>query len=183
MKALPLFLAICLCACGDDAATGPDAAPATCADYCTEILTNCDGVESQYTNMDTCLDICATFDQGTAGTMSGNSLECRAYHAGAALGDPTTHCVHAGPGGGGACGSNCEGFCTIVQASCTGANEAYATEQDCLDACGDFDDSEKFDVADVNGDTLACRLYHGSVATQDPDTHCGHTEPVSAVCN
>ena len=35
---------------------------------------------------------------------------------------------------------------------------------------------------DVDGDTLACRLYHASVATQDPVTHCPHVVPASPVC-
>ena len=85
--------------------------------------------------------------------------------------------------GAGVCGANCDGFCQIVQASCTGANEAYPSDEMCIEACMDFDDTEKFDVGDVAGDTLACRLYHASVATADPGTHCGHTEPVSATCN
>jgi hypothetical protein len=184
IKPTLLVLAISLAACGgDDGAGGPDATPASCTDYCNEIMTNCSGAEAQYTSMDICLSACAAMPQGSAGDQTGNSLECRNYHAGAALGDPTTHCVHAGPGGAGVCGANCDGFCQIVQASCTGADEAYASDVACIEACMDFADTEKFDVTDVSGDTLACRLYHASVATADPDTHCAHTQPVSAVCN
>ena len=170
-----------LAACGGDDG-GPDAAPATCESYCDAILQNCVGAEAQYTNRDTCLDTCAAYDQGAPGAMSGNSLECRAYHAGQALGDPTTHCVHAGPGGAGTCGSNCEGLCAIVIDSCTGTNEVYASEQECLTACADFTDTEKYDASDRAGNTLACRLYHATVATGDPVTHCEHTLPVSDAC-
>lgn len=184
MKPILLALAISLAACGgDDAAGGPDAMLATCEDYCDEIMTNCSGAESQYSSRDICLDACATFPQGTAGQQTGNSLECRTYHAGAALGDAVTHCVHAGPGGAGVCGANCDGFCQIVQGSCTGADEAYASDVACIEACMDFTDTEKFDVGDVAGDTLACRLYHASVATADPGTHCAHTQPTSVTCN
>ncbi len=177
-------LALSLAACGgDDAAGGPDAALATCSDYCDEIMTNCTGAEAQYTSRDICLDVCGTMAQGTPGDMAGGSVQCRAYHAGAALGDPTSHCVHAGPGGAGVCGDNCDGFCGIVVASCTGADMAYPSGSECLAACQGFDDTEQFDVSDVSGDTLACRLYHASVATADPATHCEHTGAVSAVCN
>jgi hypothetical protein len=177
-------LVLCtLAACGDDSGGGPDAATVSCTEYCDQIATNCSGALTQYTNLDGCLAICGSFDQGAAGAMSGNSLECRAYHAGAALGDPDTHCVHAGPGGAGVCGDNCEGFCTVVLGACTGANEAYASMAECMTACDGFADTEAFDVSDVAGDTLACRLYHASVATADPVTHCQHTLPVSATCN
>lgn len=156
--------------------------PADCERYCTTLEANCTGVEAQYSSHATCVAACAAFPQGTIGEMSGNSLECRAYHADAAAADATTHCVHAGPGGAGVCGGNCEGFCEIVLASCTGADEAYATLGDCTTACGAFTDTEKYDASDMTGDSLACRLYHATVATTDPATHCGHTEPVSATC-
>lgn len=171
-----------LAACGNDSGGGDDTAVVTCDEYCDQIETHCAGALTQYTNRDGCLDICAAFDQGEPGDQGGNSLECRAYHAGAALGDPDTHCTHAGPGGAGLCGSNCEGFCTVVMAACTGGNEAYGSINECLTACMDFADTEPFDVSDVSGDTLACRLYHASVAMADPETHCAHTQPVSATC-
>jgi hypothetical protein len=52
-----------------------------------------------------CLSTCngASWSIGTAGATSGNSIACRTYHAGAAAGDPATHCPHAGPTGGGVC--------------------------------------------------------------------------------
>lgn len=177
------LLSFSLMACGGGGGDAPDAAPTSCADYCAEIATNCDATHTQYTSPEVCMNVCSFFEQGDQGTMSGNNLECRAYHAGAALGDPDTHCTHAGPGGDDACGSNCEGFCTIVLNACTGANEAYASMAECMTACGNFDASEPFDSSDQSGDTLACRTYHASVATVDPGFHCPHTQPVSAVCN
>jgi hypothetical protein len=180
------ILASVLAACGgggDDG--GPDAAAATCADYCTAIQANCTAANTQYTSPDQCMAACSAFAQGSPGAMSGNNLECRTYHAGAAEGDPATHCTHAGPGGDGACGSNCEGFCTITLDACEGRPDAdtYASIAECMTACEGFDDSESYDISDVGGDTLACRLYHAQVGTIDPVTHCGHTQPVSATCN
>ena len=111
-----------LAACGDDSSGGPDAQTVSCDEYCTQVEGNCSGAQSQYTSRDQCLAVCAAFEQGSPGAMNGNSLECRAYHAGAALGDPDTHCVHAGPSGGQVCGSLCEGFCSVVQFGCTEGN-------------------------------------------------------------
>ncbi len=170
-----------LSACGGDDGE-PDAAGATCEDYCTRLQSNCAGANAQYTSRDQCIASCASYPQGAPDDQSGNSLECRNYHAGAALGAPGTHCVHAGPGGAGQCGSNCEGFCQLVMATCTDALEVYGSVTACLTACGGFDDTEAFDVSDVAGDTLACRIYHATVATQDANTHCEHTAPVSATC-
>jgi hypothetical protein len=180
-----ILVSILCCAaagCGGDDGD-PDGTAATCARYCATIATSCTGVEAQYTGADQCMAACQAFDQGAEGAQSGNSLECRNYHAGAALGDPTTHCVHAGPGGAGACGNNCAGFCAIVLSACAGDDEAYASEAECLTACAGFADTEKYDISDLAGDTLACRLYHAQVATSDPGTHCAHTLPVSSTCN
>lgn len=168
-------------ACGGDDA-GPDAAVADCEAYCDRMQAHCSGDNTQYTSRSQCVASCAALPQGEPGATSGNSLECRSYHAGAALGDPATPCTHGGPGGDGVCGSNCEGFCQLVIATCTGANEVYASFNDCLVDCGGLDDSEPFDVSDTGGDTLACRTYHASVATQDPETHCPHTAVVSSTC-
>jgi hypothetical protein len=175
-----ILCALAACGGGDD---GPDAMPATCQAYCDDIVNNCTGDNTQYTSEAQCLAVCEAFEPGDVGAQSGNSLECRAYHAGAALGDADTHCSHAGPGGNGPCGSNCEGFCTLVLHACTGDDLAYASLDDCLDACEGFDDTEPYDSGDVGGDTLACRLYHATVATGDPVQHCEHTLPVSDTCN
>lgn len=177
-----LAVIVSVAACGDDGG-GPDAAAATCEAYCDRIATNCSGGLTQYSSRDQCLSVCGAFDPGAPGATSGNSLECRFHFAGAALADAAGSCAAAGPGGDGRCGSDCDGLCTIVLDACTDANEAYATAAECLAACGGFDDGEPYDATDTSGDTLACRLYHATVATIDPVTHCGHTLPVSATCN
>lgn len=85
----------------------------SCAAYCATIGANCAGADAQYGNNDTCLATCAAFPPGTLADVSGNTLGCRNYHAGAAAQDASTHCVHAGPGGDGICGGNCESFCIM----------------------------------------------------------------------
>lgn len=161
---------------------GGGTAGATCADYCATIQDGCVDTNAQYADEASCLDECAAFDQGDAGAMSGNSLECRAYHASVAAGgtDPAVHCVHAGPLGGGptamaGCGmTRCEAFCQIAQEIC-GADAGYPfdNEDDCNTECAAYTDSEDFNMMETSGDTLACRMYHLSVAPSDA-SHCAH---------
>jgi hypothetical protein len=155
----------------------------TCADYCTAIEGACAAPRDQWSNEATCLAACEAWAVGTVDDTSGNTLGCRAYHAGAAVGDPATHCVHAGPGGAGACGSNCEGFCTLALDACTGANEQYASLTECMTECATFDTAEVYDITDTAGDSFACRLYHLTAAVTDPVTHCGHIVAASVPCN
>jgi hypothetical protein len=173
---LGLSALVALVACGGD-----DDAPAKdCATYCAMVQANCTVGNAQYATVDDCLKSCDAMPAGKDGDMAGNSVACRTYHSGAAAGDPVTHCVHAGPGGAGVCGTNCEGFCQIVQASC--GTQAYADEATCLSTCALYSPGEKYDIGDTAGDTFACRLYHATVATNKPMPHCGHVGKVSSTC-
>ncbi|MBX7078726.1 MAG: hypothetical protein K1X88_06015 [Nannocystaceae bacterium] len=53
--------------------------------------------------MDECMGVCATWELGTEGDTSGNTLACRGYHLMMALGDPETHCPHADADGSDVC--------------------------------------------------------------------------------
>ena len=150
----------------------------TCASYCETLQANCTGANAQFSTMQNCVDSCAGFPAGAAGDQSGNSLACRAYHADAAEGDPGLHCAHAGPGGAGVCGSNCEGYCSIALEAC----DVYADEAACMTECGGFADEEPYDAGDTSGDSLACRLYHLTAASTQPEPHCGHIEADSPTC-
>lgn len=79
----------------------------TCMRYCTAITAACTGANAQYDDMADCLSFCASSNipNGMSGDMAGNTLECRIYHAGVAMGAPATHCPHAGPSGDNVCGS------------------------------------------------------------------------------
>jgi hypothetical protein len=160
----------------------------TCATYCTTIMANCTGDLTQYASTAACMQSCEGFPIGTSADTAGNTLGCRIYHAqasAAAMLGPDPHCYHAGPGGAGVCGSNCEGFCAIAQDSCTGGNQQYASAGDCMTECGNFPDTEPYDASDQAGDSLACRLYHLTVASTDmasATTHCPHIPEASPVC-
>jgi hypothetical protein len=150
-----------------------------CDAYCKSITDNCTGEHSQYGAPEFCQGSCAAFPLGEASDMSGNTLGCRTYHAGAAAMDPAVHCGHAGPGGGSACGENCEGFCSIAQTACP---EVWADAGACMAACANFDPAEPYDATDVKGNSLACRLYHATAAAVDPVTHCAHIKGDSMPC-
>jgi hypothetical protein len=163
-----------------DAPTGDIDAPAapSCTDYCTTIAANCAAANLMYASTGECMATCGRFTPGTVGMMSGNTAGCRLYHAGAAagsVGNANTHCRHGGPGGDGLCGSNCEGFCTIVLGSCTAKFEQYGGNMStCMTACAGFATTPPY-VANATGNTFACRLYHATAAAANPGTHCGHT--------
>lgn len=164
---------------------GAQTTDATCADYCTAIMANCTVDRAQYADTSECMNSCAAFSAGTPGATSGNGLSCRVYHAGAAKSDPMTHCVHAGPGGAGVCGSDCEGFCTIAQKVCTDQNSQFASIQVCSSACASFKVGNAYSIKETAGDSIACRLYHVTVASKDATnamTHCPHIVAASAVC-
>ncbi len=150
-------------------------------------MTTCTGSNAQFTSQASCEGTCSAWMAGTAGATSGNTLACRGYHLGvAATGTAAaaTHCPHAGPGGGGACGANCEGFCTVAQAKCAGQ---FADNTACMTACSGFTNATAMytSMGNGSGNTFACRLYHLTVAATDTasaTTHCPHIPATSPPC-
>ncbi len=166
--------------------TTDGAAPftATCEIYCDTIMSNCTDANAQYADRDECIPVCnaagwAAGDQVTAtGPLTGPTLGCRTYHAGApAAGDPALHCPHAGPTGADTCGTFCEAYCALALGGCTGGEQLYADGEECATACAAFDDSGT--IGDTSGDTVQCRLYHLGVAITTGMTtlHCPHAAP------
>ncbi|KAJ3075745.1 hypothetical protein HDU98_006983 [Podochytrium sp. JEL0797] len=74
--------------------------------------------------------------------------------------------------------------CKFHTRYCTGPNQQFATEQDCLDyftslpvyspVCG------KAHL--LGGNSIVCRGNHQFLSLFDPKTHCPHLSPQSAVC-
>jgi len=180
MKSL-LVIALLAFGCSDSKKTA-DAASDTahsCAQYCTSIMSACTGTNQQYDSMQTCTSTCEKFPLGMPGAMSDNSKECRFTHAGLAATAPSPHCLHAGPGGGGACGMNCEGFCSIVTATCP---TQYPDMAGCMTTCAGFATTPDYNSMQTGGNTFACRLYHATAATVNAALHCPHTQMTSATC-
>jgi hypothetical protein len=154
----------------------------TCDNYCTLIMGNCLNANAQYSSKESCMGACSAFEMGAGTDKMGNTLGCRIYHADAAQGNPVTHCTHAGPGGDGQCGTNCDGFCAIVTDKCS---TEYPAVDECLQTCATFMVAGNYDASDAAGDTFECRLYHATVAATDATTamaHCGHTVEQSMPC-
>lgn len=90
--------------CGTSGEEESPTPTSACTSYCADELTVCTGDNAQYADEASCLSACESFaTTGTDGDTSGDTLQCRVYHLGAAESDPATHCAHSGESGGGVC--------------------------------------------------------------------------------
>jgi hypothetical protein len=161
-----------------------------CDQYCTAVTAGCADTHSQYIDLAACQASCGYFPEGSPGDTEGNSVNCRLTYAQKASSEPYTYCTWAGPGGDGKCGSNCEGFCTIMMQACTAdstgkAGEYFASANDCETTCAGLEDIGSYSASDASqqrgADDVQCRLYHvgAAVADSDPMTHCPHAMGLS----
>lgn len=133
---------------------------------------------------DDCVDKChavlpddGTFDAALNGT--GNTLQCRLVHTSNATFNAKYHCPHATitPEPGTPCSPttpNCNDYCRVLMAACTGDHAQYETLAQCTSVCGALDVGT---VADQNEDTIGCRTYHSYNALNIDSTHCSHAGP------
>jgi hypothetical protein len=163
--------------------TPPDASgPAVlslCERYCNTVAANCPAPNEQYASPGACRAVCEKLEPGNEGGLRENTVECRLARAELAgvTGEPVTYCASAGPGGAGVCGSNCEGYCTIMAKTCTlliGSFEACLPECASVPDLSDPPDNITYDISVQAGDSVQCRLFHVSAATVDAIQHCGH---------
>lgn len=168
---------------GDGGSPTETASP--CERYCEAITDACTGESAQYTDLEACLLACPDFPEGSPGDREGNTLGCRLNYALKAPSEPITYCTWAGPGGDGACGSNCEGFCTLMAATCTAdstraSTDYFTSTEDCLDACAAVPQRGPYSATDQSttggADIFECRLYHVTAAiyADDARVHCPH---------
>lgn len=138
-----------------------------CALYCSQMMDACDAASGGYADEAACLAACEGFPtNGTDGDASGDTLQCRLFHAGAAGGD-ATHCAHASAQGGNVCGSNCDVYCRFMVGTCTGFDDVPT----CLSTCASYPADGALNAAD--GNNVQCRTYH-AMAAQGDATHCEH---------
>lgn len=83
--------------------------------------------------------------------------------------------------GGGGDTPTCEAYCDNVTTNCTGANQQYADEAECLETCEGFG-WEAGDAVTaggpLSGNSIGCRTYHGGApAVEGPALHCPHAGP------
>jgi hypothetical protein len=150
---------------------GGDPTLALCGRYCTTVMKNCTGPVQVYESRAVCLRVCQALDPGTPDDRSGNTIGCRFFHAKQIelVGEEATECPAAGPGGDGVCGTNCEGYCSLLHALCP-----PELGVECGATCPDVHDLGGYNSSQTSGLTLQCRLYHVSAATIDPVFHCPH---------
>jgi hypothetical protein len=154
--------------------TPPPTPAVTCDTYCTNMTTACQAEFKQYDTMEDCVLFCtkssAAMPKGSDGDTAINSLSCRNYHALVAQEEPTVHCAHAGPLGGGVCGTYCGTYCDFASANCFGNHQIYDDYTDCTQACKGFEKSGN--IFDVSGDTLQCRFQYLTQAANEPENAC-----------
>ena len=80
-------------------------------------------------------------------------------------------------GGGGVDGSvlDCNYYCDSIIATCTGGNNQYKDKATCMSMCANI--PNEAGAGATSGDSLACHMYHLSVASQSTSnaaTHCPH---------
>jgi hypothetical protein len=156
---------------------GGDVCGAYCDNYCDFMGGGC---PAEYPDGAACKAACGAFPAGTPGETTGDSLQCRLYHAGVAVFDPTTHCPHAKQDPDAVCvppDPTCGVYCNDITANCAGAHLQYADEPTCLTKCADMLADQAMDLgslADTAGNTLGCRIYHAGASANDPATHCSH---------
>jgi len=156
--------------------------------YCNRILGSCgyssDSVYGQFNTLGQCLIEATWFPRGAVNDQTGNTLDCRLYHAGVA-GQAVTHdahCPHSGVNGKNLCGTNtCQSYCLAIQNACTGTNMQFSTTASCLAWCASFPDAYPDSTQlflTQTGNSLQCHLYHASVAGYvDTAIHCPHAGP------
>lgn len=150
-----------------------------CIDYCDAIQKNCpDGTENQqYIERETCINTCNALEPGEKAEPTGNTVACRLRQAKAASNNPGEFCPFAGALGGGECGTNCDAWCTLLEAACPDDFEVLAN---CNEACSGLKDSgnRNFQNSYPSAPDLQCRVYHLGAAFDNPTVHCTHARYV-----
>jgi hypothetical protein len=158
-----------------DPSLEPDAATASpaCTEYCNTVMANCTDANAQYVSLPVCLADCSHFPLEGPDKNFGNSVQCRQYEATLAgtSGEPDDSCSAAGPDGDPVCGSACDSYCGLIMPICP---TAFGSSAECLHDCKSMVDLGSYNTSDQRGDTLQCRIFHVSAATQSPSSHCPH---------
>jgi hypothetical protein len=152
----------------------PDAGQ--CEEYCNVVKSAC---PTTFKDEAYCDKLCPNLPLAEkAGAKTGNTFECRLdqLKTAQAIGseDSREHCLRAGPGGDGVCGSNCDSYCQLFSTIC---GDRPQLANDCVNQCEKLVSDPTVDGAAAFGaqlDTVQCRLAHLSAAAFAPDPHCEH---------
>ena len=165
--------------------------PTLCESYCDDIMESCTGAQAQYRDHAQCMTICSMLPEGELGEVDENTVACRAKYVGdARYGSGTeleAYCRRGGPGGAGYCGSNCEGYCSLMMQVCSGSDVGvyqFESEEACMETCEALPSADAGYSATnpliADGNHVECRLFHvTSGAMLDPEEHCEHAMGVT----
>eukprot|EP00040_Diaphanoeca_grandis_P019366 m.102203 g.102203 ORF g.102203 m.102203 type:complete len:2059 (-) comp27392_c1_seq4:256-6432(-) len=159
---------------------GVCAGDVTTKDFCDDFVATC-ASDADWTSAESCRADAELYEQGLAGAVSGDSLECRSYHLGVAKSNPGVHCPHASKSGGGVCeDKRVPAFCKAFISTCGDADELFSSQTECVANAGALIQGKS---GATGGDTLSCREYHLGVAMEAPSdadvkAHCGHASSV-----
>ncbi len=154
----------------------------SCEAYCRNVAGACRGELAVYESTEQCLSVCRAFPRGELGDMSGNTVGCRQYHAGAALAGPEVHCPHASPTGDGMCADDnipgiCDSYCLLRAEGCGGQDRDV-----CRPACdAAFSDAGAEDGSGYSVETaeeeggIQCRFLYLSRALNGDADACEST--------
>jgi len=167
--------------------------------YCDVMIDECgavanNGLPGYVTDVATCkkygaanMNAITTTNYAAGGgwnATGGDTTFCRTYHAAVAASetDPATkatHCRHASPSGGGACGSYCDVYCDLFLQNCDNTSSTlystYANRAACMTACAAFPADGT--PGDASGNTVNCRIYHAAAETfLANQVHCEHSQ-------
>ncbi len=93
--------------CPHASISGDNVCGSLCEAYCSQMAANCGETNSGYASQTACMAACEPMPVGNYNDVSGDSVQCRTYHAGfPAISDQALHCTHASVNGGGQCVPN-----------------------------------------------------------------------------
>lgn len=155
-----------------------------CGVYCQNAMAACTSEVEIYETVAQCEAVCEVLEQvipGDASELSSdelpgtNTVSCRQYHSGAAVGDPQSHCPHTSPTGGQVCGGQtgpCESYCLLYDAACAATTGEIT---DCEASCGSLfsEGLTQYAVGDIADDSLQCHVLQlARVLERDDVTMC-----------
>ena len=169
-----------------------------CAEYCRLVSDKCSEVRPQYDDArDECESLCVYLESSPGGDATNDTLACRLERARSSGGERQSDCDGAGRGSNGACGTNCDAYCSLMRGICPDQYEAFdpsAADDDegsCQRVCAAMEDAnaaytplpyERNPRLDAPGrPTLDCRFWHlGTAAIEKQQDgvantfHCDH---------
>src|SRR5262245_19999705 len=151
----------------------------SCPGYCNAQMAACTGGNLQWESLAACMATCPFFSVGIIGETTTNTLACRVHFAQLSYANPDQNCLKAGPSGGGECGVQCQGFCTIVLNTCPAA---YSPPGTCPTACATYPQAPPYSPSQRTGNSVSCRLSFAISASIDAPANCPNVEMASPAC-